>query len=267
MLTEPLSDAKQTPPSGGGLLARPLVCLAAAMQFLTIVPPLIRRPFRDEEMGGAVAWFSTVGLAIGAVLFFADDWLLRLFPPVLTAALVLATWVVLTGAIHLDGFLDTCDGLFGGRTPEDRLRIMRDHRVGAYAVIGGVLFLLVKFLAIFEAPLRGSALLLAPVLGRLAIALAVVAFPYARESGLGRSMKDHATWVHVSFASLVTLGAAWWLAGPLGLVAFAGVVGFALLAGALVCRRLPGLTGDIYGAIGEIAEVLTLLVLIAGERA
>jgi adenosylcobinamide-GDP ribazoletransferase len=267
MLTEPLNEAKQTPPAGGSLLARPLVCFASALQFLTIVPPLIRRPFRDDEMGGAVAWFSTVGLALGAGLFLADELLLQLFPPVLTSALVLAIWVMLTGAIHLDGFLDTCDGLFGGRTPEDRLRIMRDHHVGAYAVVGGVLLMLVKFLAIFTLPLRGSALLLAPVLGRTAIALAIVIFPYARESGLGRSMKDHATWMHVGFTGVVALGAAWWLAGPLGLIAFAIVVNFAGLAGVFVCRRLPGLTGDIYGAICELAEVLTLLVLIAGERA
>jgi adenosylcobinamide-GDP ribazoletransferase len=267
MLIEPLNEAKQTPPSGGGALARPLVCLAAAMQFLTVLPALVRRPFRDAEMGGAVAWFSTVGLGLGGALFLADEILLRIFPPVLASALVLAIWVVLTGALHLDGFLDTCDGLFGGRTSEDRLRIMRDEHVGAYAVIGAVLLILVKFLSIFTLPLRGSALLLAPVLGRTAIAVALVAFPYARESGLGRSMKDHATWTHAGFTGVVALGAAWWLAGPTGLVTCAAVVAFALLAGAFVCRRIPGLTGDIYGALCELAEVLTLLILIAGDRA
>ena len=77
-------------------------------------------------------------------------------------------------------------------------------------------------------------------------------------------MKDHAGWTSIVFASVLTLAAAWWLAGPLGLFASAAVAAFALLAGTFACRRLPGLTGDIYGAIGELAEVVALLVLIAG---
>ena len=92
-----------------------------------------------------------------------------------------------------------------------------------------------------------------------------MAFPYGREFGLG-SMKDHAGWGSVGFASVVGLGAAWWLSGPVGLFAVAGVAFLALLAGAFACRRLPGLTGDIYGAIGELAEVVTMLVLIAGGQ-
>jgi adenosylcobinamide-GDP ribazoletransferase len=267
MLTEPLPDAKPGEPRETMPWLRPLVSLAAAVQFLTIAPPLVRRLFRDDEMGGAVAWFPAVGLLIGAVLLGAHTLLAKILPPPLVAALVLTLWVVLAGAIHLDGFLDTCDGLFGGRTPEDRLRIMRDERVGAYAVSGGVLLILLKFQAIVSLPSATSGLLLAPALGRLAIAVAIVAFPYAREFGLGRSMKDHSGWSTLVFAGVTALAAAWWLAGPVGLFGVAAVTGLALLAGIFTCRRLPGLTGDVYGAIGETAELLVLLVLIVGGRA
>jgi adenosylcobinamide-GDP ribazoletransferase len=267
MLTEPLPEAKPSQPREKMAWLRPLVSLAAAVQFLTIVPPLVRRPFRDDEMGGAVAWFPAVGLAIGGVLLGAHALLAMILPPPLVAALALTLWVLLTGAIHLDGFLDTCDGLFGGRTPEDRLRIMRDERVGAYAVSGGVLLVLLKFQAIVSLPSATTGLLLAPALGRLAIAVAIVAFPYAREFGLGRSMKDHAGWGALAFAGSVALAAAWCLAGPVGLFGAAAVAVLALLAGVFTCRRLPGLTGDIYGAIAEIAEVLALLVLLVGGRA
>lgn len=267
MLTEPMHDETQaekaTEPEPG-FAVRAVASLAAALQFLTIVPPLVRRPFREAELAGALHCFALVGLGLGAVLMLLDQVLLRLFPSPLASALVLAAWIVLTGALHLDGFFDTCDGLFGGRTPEDRLRIMRDHRVGAFAVIGGVLLLLIKFQALAVLSDATTALLLAPVLGRTAMVLVVVAFPYARAEGLGRAMKDHARWVHVVLPIATALVVAGRLAGPLGLVAMGSAALLALAAGWFASRRLGGLTGDLYGALCEIVEVLTLLVLVAG---
>jgi adenosylcobinamide-GDP ribazoletransferase len=243
--------------------------MAAAFQFLTIVPPIVRRPFTDRELGRSVGWFPLVGVLLGGTLAGFDWCLAWLFPPGVTAALVLAAWVLLTGALHLDGFLDSCDGLFGGHTPEARLRIMRDERAGAFAVIGGVLLLLLKYAALSGNPVRLWALLLAPVVARWGMAAAVVAFPYGRAEGLGLAMKDHARWSQLALATVVTLAAAaalfvvsreWraLLALPLaGAVTWAGAR-FAL-------RRLPGLTGDIYGALCELVEVTVLLLFVAGE--
>jgi adenosylcobinamide-GDP ribazoletransferase len=161
--------------------------------------------------------------------------------------------------LHLDGFLDSCDGLFGGRTPEKRLEIMRDERAGAFAVVGGVLLLLVKYAALASVQDRLGATLLAPVLGRFGMVLAIVLFPYARAEGLGRAMKDHAGWRELILAAL-TAGAVSWLAGrERGLVAMALAGALTWLAARLALRRLPGLTGDIYGAICEILEVAVLL--------
>src|SRR5205807_1735228 len=88
------------------------------------------------------------------------------WPPGISAALVLLAWVLATGALHLDGFLDSCDGLFGAQLPEKRLRIMMDERVGAFAVVGASLLLLIKYLALSGIEERLSAYLLAPALGR-----------------------------------------------------------------------------------------------------
>ncbi len=236
----------------------------AALQFLTIVPPLIRRPFTADELGRSVGWFAAVGLLIGGALAGVDYGLGFVFPPGVAAALVLAAWVLVTGALHLDGFLDTCDGLFGGHTPEARLRIMRDERAGAFAVIGGVLLLLVKYACLAALANRTEALLVAPTVGRGAMAVAVVAFPYARAEGLGRAMKDRAgAWQAVLAAATAVLTAGL-AAGWLGLAAV-GVAAPATLAGAaLVLRRLPGLTGDVYGALCEVIEALALLTFVAG---
>jgi adenosylcobinamide-GDP ribazoletransferase len=133
-------------------------------------------------------------------------------------------------------------------------------------VIGGILLLLVKFQSLTALANRGAALCLAPVLGRWGMSVAVVAFPYARTEGLGRVMKDHAGWGQVVLASVIAAAGAWFIAGPIGWLIL-------LLSGALmfltvrfVMTRLPGLTGDIYGAICELIEVLVLFSFVASER-
>ncbi len=233
--------------------------LAAAIQFLTLVPLPVRRLFTPAEMGRAVGYFPLVGALLGGALAVLDRGLEFLLPTSVASALVLAAWVIFTGALHLDGFLDACDGLLGGHSPEARLRILRDERVGAYAVAGGVLLLLVKYTALAAVPARTTALLLAPTLGRWGMTLAVVAFPYARPEGLGRAMKDYAGWRQVVLATVIALVVAWFVGGWLGLaaVALAGVATWA--AARFTLARLPGLTGDVYGAICEVVETLVLL--------
>lgn len=238
----------------------------AALQFLTICVPFVRRPFTPRELGQAVGCFPLVGLAIGAVLTLQDFLLGGLLKGV-HAPLLLVTWALLTGALHLDGLLDTCDGLFGGNTPEERLAIMRDPRVGAFGVIGGVLFLLVKYTALASAPHPAAALLLAPTLARWSLAFCIVGFPYARTEGLGRTMKDQAAWAQFYlasiFAGLVTLLAAFLCHSPSVLLFPAIVLLAAWSLGWFSTRRLRGLTGDVYGAICEINEALVLILFVA----
>ena len=178
------------------------------------------------------------------------------------AVLLLILWVTLTRALHLDGFMDVCDGLFGGFTPERRLEIMRDSRVGAFGAAGGVLLLLAKFVLIRELVAEPLGLILAAVLGRWAVSMAVVQFPYAREDGMGRQIKDHAGRVQVLIATLMTLLASAALFGCLGMYILVGAGAAAGVIAALVLRRIPGLTGDVYGAICESIEVLALLALV-----
>lgn len=250
----------------------PLVGFLVALQFLTVAPAVIRRLFTPRELGQATAYFPLAGGLVGAVLALAAGLFAAIFPAPLPAALTLAVWVGLSGALHLDGFLDACDGLLGGFDPESRLRIMRDERVGAFALAGGALLLLLKFSAL-AALAAGSrlalpALLLAPVLGRWAMAVAVVAFPYARAEGLGRAMKDQAGRREALLATLFALLAIA-LVTPLagawqGLAALL-VAGGVLWAGArFALGRIPGLTGDLYGALNECVELAVLLVFAAG---
>lgn len=235
--------------------------LLAALQFLTIFPPVVRRPFEAAEMGAAVGYFPLVGLGLGAVLAGLSWLLVQFLPASVGAVLVLAVWEILTGAIHLDGFLDSCDGLLGGCTVEHRLRILRDHNIGAYAMSGGVFLILTRYASLLAVTHVSLALLLAPVCGRWAVGVAVWLFPYARPEGLGRTFKDHATRAQAVLASAIALIAVWSLAGDTGLAALfvSGVVGWA--TGRFALARLPGLTGDVYGAICELSETASLLLL------
>jgi adenosylcobinamide-GDP ribazoletransferase len=243
----------------------PFIAFLTALQFLLISPAFIKRPFTARELGAAVGFYPLVGLVLGGLLLAADYLLALFMPPLVRLALILALWVILTGALHLDGFLDACDGLLGGYTPESRLEIMRDEHLGAYALAGGVLLLLVKFSAMSAIAPLAPALLLVPVLGRWGMAVALVAFPYARPQGLGRAVKDTATRAQAitatAFAITITAAVAWFWAGWWAFLAL-GIAALLLWAGArYALRRLPGLTGDIYGALNEIIEAAVLLVL------
>ena len=98
-----------------------------ALQFLTTVPPLLRRTVTANELGRSVAFFPLVGLLIGLILFGLHRLLYAAFPSAILAAILLGVWILCSGALHFDGFVDAVDGLLGGRTAEDRMRIMRDE--------------------------------------------------------------------------------------------------------------------------------------------
>ncbi|MBC7228732.1 MAG: adenosylcobinamide-GDP ribazoletransferase [Thermoflexales bacterium] len=241
--------------------------LLVALHFLTRLP-LLPREVSLEEVGRAAWSFPAVGALVG-LLLSGTDWLLGwLFPPFLRAALVLALWVAITGALHLDGFVDCCDALLAARPPEVRLEILRDTHVGAFGVVGAVLLLLVKYAAlsvcaVTETP---AALLLAPTLGRWAMVYAMARYPAARPAGMGKTVRESVgRWAlpGATLLALLPLGA-----HPLtGLVAFGLVWLFTVLFALWVLRRIPGLTGDVYGALCEASETVVLLVLASVGRA
>jgi adenosylcobinamide-GDP ribazoletransferase len=246
-----------------------------ALQFLTAVPFPVGVPADPSHLGRALALFPLVGAIIGLTLGGLDALLRLALPSPLASALVLIVAALLTGGLHLDGLMDACDGLFGGRTVERRLEIMRDSRVGAFGVIGGVLLLLLKYAALESLPgaLRGPALVAALTAGRWAMVAAVWGFPYARPRGLGAAFKSGLRFPGVVVATLIALGALSVLGvaglpsgpadlplGPFLLVA-AGVMVW--LAGRWMAARLGGLTGDTYGALDELVEAASLVTIVA----
>jgi adenosylcobinamide-GDP ribazoletransferase len=230
-----------------------------ALQFLTIIPSPFRRQPEPRQLAVSLGYFPVIGIIIGAVLFLVNWGLVELFSPAVSAALTLAVWVLLSGALHLDGLIDSCDGLAGG-TPARRLEIMADSRVGAYGIIGVCIVLLLKYAAIVSLPAtwKLEALLLVPMLGVWAMVFALFAFPYVRKEGLGRHFKVGANGYRFALVTLLTLAAAIGLARWQGVILMAITGLIALGIGYFFKVRLGGLTGDVYGAIKEVSEAIIL---------
>jgi adenosylcobinamide-GDP ribazoletransferase len=159
--------------------------------------------------------------------------------------------------------MDTCDGVFAPVGPERRLEIMRDSHVGSFGVAAAGLVLLGKYAALAslgDAP-RGAALIAMAVLGRWAMTLAAVAFPAGRSEGLGRLIKDGARKSDLvlagGLAAAVCVTVLSWAGGLL----FVGLSTLAWLTARALAAQLNGLTGDSYGALDELSELLALALL------
>jgi adenosylcobinamide-GDP ribazoletransferase len=235
--------------------------LLAALQFLTVVP--IKCNFTNQEIGRSSTYFPVVGLFIGLVLLGLNYILKLILPPALVNLLLLSVLVVVSGGLHLDGLADTMDGMAGHRTPDRRLEIMRDSRIGGFGAIALVLVLLVEY--VFLNSIQGNwflySLVLAPVLSRWAMVSSIFAHPYARSEGLGKAFKQVVNWQQFWIATLISVIVAVGLFRVAGMV----VMAFTWLIFTLVAfyfrGRLKGLTGDTYGAINEIAFIAVLVIV------
>ncbi|MFC2022490.1 adenosylcobinamide-GDP ribazoletransferase [Chloroflexota bacterium] len=243
----------------------------AALSFLTIIPLPRRREVSPEELGRSIGYFPVVGVIIGLILA-GLNWLLGLFlPSAVVNGLLIVSLVVISGALHLDGFVDTCDGIGGLKTVEDRWQVMHDSRAGAFGIVGVFLLLLVKYLSLSSVPenLMMITLVLMPVVSRWTMVYAVYAYPYARPEGLGKVFKREASWQRFTIATIITLAVAIGLA-RLANITYFYLAGLAIILGiwimvvvmvAYLKRNFSGLTGDTYGAINEVAEVGVLILV------
>ncbi|MBV4533414.1 adenosylcobinamide-GDP ribazoletransferase [Pseudomonas sp. SWRI107] len=238
-----------------------MLALWIALQFLSSLPVTLPGMPAPREMGRSLLFYPVVGALFGLLLWLASALLQGVAAP-LHAALLLALWVLLSGALHLDGLADSSDAWLGGFGDRERtLEIMKDPRSGPIAVVTLVLVLLLKFCALWVLVERGAGavLLLAPVIGRAAMLGLFLCTPYVRKGGLGAALAEH----------LPRQAAAWVLAGSaLACVVLAGAtaVWILLLALAvfaslrrLMCKRLGGTTGDTAGALLELLELAVVV--------
>jgi adenosylcobinamide-GDP ribazoletransferase len=237
--------------------------IAGSIGFLTVIP-VPHVAISPTLAARSLALFPLIGAVIGALLGALGVWLDQILPAGPVAALLFAGSVFLTGGLHLDGLMDTADGVFGGRSPEQRLTIMRDSRVGAFGVIAAGIAILGQFACLSELTgyARFTALVVAAAMSRWAMLIALAIFPAARTSGVGATFHAAATRT-AGFAGTLCAVLLALASGRLGLIALAASTVAVLSCGHLLTRQLGGLNGDSYGAIAVVTETVVLFVAVA----
>ncbi len=239
--------------------------LLFAWNFLTILP-LGQRFHHPQapELARSMRWYSFVGLLLGGMLVLLDHLLSMLLASQVVTMLLIVVLVVVTGGLHQDGLADTVDGLAGGKTPEQRLAIMRDSHIGALGATALLLDLGLRYVTLEAIPLeaRWAVLLAMPMVGRWVMVVVAKLAPYARsEGGVAGPFLSHLTVTDVLWASLLPLFCLPLLLGGSGLVCGGLVVLLAWGGVRLVTSLCGGITGDTLGATNEMIEIMFVLLL------
>jgi adenosylcobinamide-GDP ribazoletransferase len=228
------------------------------VQFLTRLPVRLRAA---PDLSRSVPWFPVVGALIGAAVGGVAAGLMELVPPLVAAAVAILFGVLLTGAFHEDGLADTADAM-GGWTPERRREILKDSRHGSFGVAAmcGTIVLRIVCVASLGPAVAFASLVTAHTIGRGAAVGVMGAAPPVPEEGLGadytRSLSPARAGSGVLAALLIgALAVGWWV------VPFAAAAFVAALAVSLIARRaFGGVSGDILGAVEQVAECAVLVV-------
>ena len=258
------------------------------LQFLTRISIVEQKNWCEKDFSDSVRYFPLIGLVLGIIYTAFAALLLSflpqngiLLPHHVVAAILLILPILLTGGLHCDGFMDTMDGLFSGRSRERMLEIMKDSRVGANGVFAFVLLMIFDWsilLDLLQSAWLFPALFVMPIVSRLMMVVAISAFPYARPVGMGKAFKDGGTksvlygaffytlilvffpGVAACFFGIIPLdavGLSSWLFSMTAVILAALL--FTIFFASYVTRHLGGLTGDVYGAITTLTETLVLL--------
>ena len=257
-----------------------------AFQFLTIIPVKVKGDISEKEISRSANFFSFVGAFQGLLAAVSALFLSKVFPLEIVSALVVLILILNNGGFHLDGLADTFDALAVKSSGDEkadrerRLAVMKDSSTGAIGVVSITLTILMKYLFIKDLflinaslPAVLSILFLMPVFSKWAMVPAMYHGISARRDGLGRIFIDNSSMNTVAFSALLTAGfymliVIFRLYGVYGTgtitlfwVLFSVLYIFSFLSAKFCERKFGGLTGDTLGAIGEISEILFLMVV------
>lgn len=237
-----------------------------ALQFLTTFPIQLKAMPSKQQNGQSVLFYPLVGLIIGAILF-GIAMLLQAVPAILSASIILVLWIWLTGGLHLDGLADTADAWVGGFGDAERtLKIMKDPACGPIGVLSLIIICLLKWSALYLLIQKQlySALVLFPVLGRLAPMFLFLTTDYVREKGLGSSMASYIP-KKLALAIMLSVVISSLYFSVLGCIASLVTILSLLYLRRKFKQRIGGITGDTVGASIEICECVSLLAFVLGS--
>lgn len=232
------------------------------LQFLTRIRIFSEDNWTADSFGRSIKYFSLVGLVIGLILAGINILLIKIAcGDFLRASILICAELMITGGLMADGYMDTADGVFSGRSKERKLEIMKDSCVGANGVVAFVMLVMLQFSVYVDTmPEKLTLLLLAmPIITRGFMVVLITHFPYARLEGIGKLFTQHAQKSYAYFAMsmaiilLLLIGTT-----PILLASIICVLAEYWMAN-YFCEQLGGLTGDTYGALTEVGSVCFLL--------
>lgn len=232
----------------------------STISFLTTIPT--PKKF-SQELKHLIIFFPLVGFIIGGTLLLVNILGSFFFPKQVVNLLIILSFVMITGGLHLDGLADTVDGFYAGKNKEDILRIMDDARTGAMGVIGIVLVLLSKFVLINNIPenIFNQSLFLIPVVGKWSMVLLLKISKSAKEDGLGNTFVKNTTSGDFILSGLFTFLITIFLFKLKGILILLAVSVIIFVFSGYTRKKIGGITGDTLGAINEGCELLTLFIL------
>lgn len=239
------------------------------LQFLTRIPINRTIDIKDGDFAKGVVYFPIIGLIIGianSLIYYISSLFLE---PFISVICVLLANTLITGALHLDGLADTCDGLFSARKRERMLEIMRDSRIGTNGFLGLFFILTLKFAFLYSLveTFIIPAILLTPVVGRTVMSAVMHNARYAREGqGLGDLFIGRTGLLRTLSTIAVSVVIAFFLFSYVGVVTLLSSLVIGYYFRNFFHKKLGGLTGDLLGAINEICEITAIPLLIVLQK-
>lgn len=249
--------------------------LLLAFQFLTIIPLKKMDNVSEKDVGGASAFFPLVGAVQGILIVISSALFLKVFPAEVSTGLILLLMIIINGGLHLDGLADTFDAIASRTVKEKKLAVMKDSFVGPFGVIAIIFAILLKYLflnAIFNISLDTYylSLFLMPIFSRWAMVPAIFHCRPARQDGLGRIFIAHTNMKEFAAATLLTFTislSALFISEKTSaitslLLILVILYIFCIAAARFSNKSFGGMTGDTFGAVSEISEILFLMVMV-----
>ena len=239
-----------------------LSLLLTALSFLSVIPVRPSAEIDPKALGQSMRYFPLVGLIFGLILAAAAYLVSAFLPLSFLGISLLILLKILDRGMHLDGLADSADGLLGGRTREDILRIMSDSSVGAFGAAAIVLVLLAKYSLFFSLHLNRTAfavIVLLPALSRWSVVYAAYRYRPARSGGMAKTFSNSLNFKELAVATLIIVLASAALLPPIkSVIILAWTILTTILIAAALTRKIGGMTGDILGALIEIQEAVVL---------
>lgn len=236
------------------------------LQFLTRIPININLNCDKENFRRGALFLPIVGFVVGGLQWIIYYLLHRILPSNIAAVLIVLTAVIVTGALHIDGLGDTCDGFFAFKGKDRIIEIMKDSRIGSFGTIAVVMDLLLKVMAIsfIVDNNLSAAVIVAAVVGRFSIVFISYISKPAKNTGSGNLFIGNMNKIIVFVSALLTIAISALLLGlRISIIIFIGTVTLTFLFNKYSESKIGGTTGDILGANNELIEILSFIIVIA----